>query len=173
MPKPNWDLGQLSIAEKSALRRNAGIMMDSASMQALEAFYHAKRNCSEGKEAFCFAAMCMECIWRGEDLPYKRLFPELLQMLYQESKSESLKRRCISFLDCKWSNDGFLLGKIYNLVRLLRSKYPEYIPDFDALANDLNYWNYPEQRVQRAWLKTICRYQNKENDNEEEQNNAD
>ena len=74
MPKPNWDLGQLSIAEKSALRRNAGIMMDSASMQALEAFYHAKRNCSEGKEAFCFAAMCMECIWRGEDLPHKRLY---------------------------------------------------------------------------------------------------
>ena len=168
MSKSNWDFSQLSISEKSALRRNAGIMMDFASIQALEAFYHAKRNCSEGKEAICFAAMCMECMWRGEDLPPKRPFPELLQMLYQESKSESLKRRCIAFLDYKWSNDGFLLGKIYSLVRLLRSKYPEYMPDFDALANDLNYWNYPEQRIQRAWLKTICRFPSKGNTIEEE-----
>ncbi|MBR3738944.1 MAG: type I-E CRISPR-associated protein Cse2/CasB [Clostridia bacterium] len=175
MSEPKWDLSRLSAGEKSALRRNVGVMKDFASMQALEAFYRAKNQyCGSEKEKAWFASMCLECLWREEKKLPKKSFPYLLRMLYQDKEvSKSLQNRCINLLDYDWTDDGFLLGKICNLIRLIRAKHGDYMPDFEMLAEDLSIWNKEGHYIRRKWLYIICSEQNESEKEEEEETNAD
>ncbi|MBQ9489958.1 MAG: hypothetical protein IJU80_08515, partial [Lachnospiraceae bacterium] len=84
MPDHKWDLSRLSAGEKSALKRNAGVMMNDAGMQAIEAFYRAlAEGCGTYAEKAWFASLCMQCLWREEEHPQKKPFPELLRSVYQ------------------------------------------------------------------------------------------
>ena len=156
MPNQKWDISRLSAGERSALKRNAGVMMNMASMKAIAAFYHAKiAVCKPEKLPFWFSALCMECLWREAD--DSKPFPEMLRSMYQSKEAtESTKNRCIAFLDFVWSNDGFLLGKICALARRMRSENPNVLPDFEALADDLERWNYADRHIQKKWLLIIC-----------------
>lgn len=171
MPDHKWDLSRLSAGERSALKRNAGMMMNAAGADAIEGFYRALTSrVSQYEENAWFAAICMQCLWREEDHPQVLPFPEMLRAIYQNpDATESSRKKCTGFLDISWSNDGFLLGKICNLVRLMRSGNASVIPDFEALAEDLTKWNHPDRYIQRKWLRTICSYNQDNVEKEEEQ----
>ncbi len=173
MPDSKWDLSRLSAGERSSLRRCAGNMMGD-NMQSIAAFYKALlQNCRPSQEKAWYAAMCMESLWRDEEHRVRPL-EEMLRSIYQDPESsESSRERCIAFMDLTWGDDGFLLGKICNLVRKMRSADASVMPDFDKLAGDLSQWNSPDKYIQRRWMKTIClRFKEKEN-NEIESNGTE
>ena len=176
MPDKKWNIERLSSGERSALRRCAGVMMGS-DLQAAEAFYHALNgHCPHGKENIWFAAMCMECLWRAEDHPGVRPFPEMARKIYQDpNATDSLKKRCTAYMDLNWAEDGFLLGKLCSLIRIMRSKDASIKPDFEQMADDLSQWNHADRYIQRAWLRKICMaYDNNTDEpNKEEHTNAD
>lgn len=174
MPEHKWDLARLTTGERSALKRNAGVMMSSASMQAIEAFYRATTvQCSSFAEKAWFAALCLQCLWRPEDNPQIKPFPEILRTMYQNpDATDSLRKRCVNFMDLSWSDDGFLLGKLSNLTRKMRSETASIMPDFEALADDLSRWNQAEHYVQRRWLTIICKAKEENDTIKEEQNNV-
>ncbi len=174
MPDHKWDLSRLSAGERSALKRNAGITMNAAGADAIEGFYRALiMPVSPYAEKAWFAALCMQCLWREEDHPRVRPFQEMLRSIYQDpDATDSSRKKCTAFLDVSWDDDGFLLGKICNLVRGMRSGNPAVIPDFEGLAEDLAHWNHPDRFVQRKWLRTICSNSIQEN-KEEEENHVD
>ena len=177
MPEPKWDTARLSAGERSALKRSAGVMMESASMQAIEAFYRALtvRGSVQAEKAW-FAALCMQCLWREEEHPAVKPFPEILRSMYQNpDATESTRKRCTNYLDIYWDDDGFLLGKICSLARKMRADDASVIPDFNELADDLepNNWNNNKHWVQRKWLNIICRSKAEQEKKEEEDNHAD
>lgn len=174
MADHKWDLSRLSAGERSALKRNAGTMMNAAGADAIEGFYRALVvPISPYAEKAWFAALCMQCLWREEDRPRVQSFPDMLRTIYQNpDATESSRKKCTNFLDISWDDDGFLLGKICSLVRGMRSQNAAAIPDFEELANDLVHWNHPDRYVQRKWLRTICSY-NTEDNKEEETKNVD
>ena len=175
MTEQKWDVSRLSAGERSALKRNAGIMMGSASMQAVEAFYHALTvKCGSYAEKAWFAALCMQCLWQETDQPMKKPFPEILRALYQDpNATESTRKRCTDYLDLVWYDDGFLLGKICSLVRRMRANNAGIMPDFEALADDLAHWNHGDHYIQRRWLNIICRNQPEPTTKQEDENNVD
>ena len=175
MPDHKWDLARLSAGERSALKRNAGIMMNAAGADAIEGFYRAlTARVSQYKESAWFAALCMQCLWREEDHPQVRPFPEMLRAIYQNpDATESSRKKCTNFLDISWGDDGFLLGKICSLVRLMRSGNAVVMPDFEELAEDLSGWNHPDRYIQRKWLRTICSNNQDKDEKEEEQEDVD
>ena len=175
MPESKWDTARLSAGERSALKRSAGVMMESASMQAIEAFYRALtvRGSAQAEKAW-FAALCMQCLWREEEHPAVRPFPEILRSMYQNpDATDSTRKRCTNYLDLYWGDDGFLLGKICGLARKMRADDANIIPDFDTLAEDLEHWNSNTHWVQRKWLNIICRSKTEQEKKEEEDNHAD
>ncbi len=166
MSEAKWDIQRLNTGERSALKRNAGLMPGN-NLQAMEAFYHALQGTPKGRdqENQWFACLCMECLWKPEDHPRQQKMEELLRRLYQgNDTSESHKRRIIALLDVPWGEDGYLLGKIANFVRILRASDVSVMPDFQALSRDLSGWNHPDRYVQRRWIRTICGPINKESE---------
>ena len=174
MPDHKWDLSRLSAGERSALKRNAGIMMNAAGADAIEGFYRAlKVPVNLHSEKAWFAALCLQCLWREEDHPRVQSFPEMLRAIYQNpDATESSRKKCTNFLDVSWDDDGFLLGKITNLIRSMRAKDATVIPDFEELAEDLVHWNHPDLYIQRKWLRTICSSNNQDK-KEEDENHVD
>lgn len=175
MSDHKWDLSRLSAGDRSALKKNAGIMMYATGtrMEAIEAFYRAlTQRCSSYAEEAWFAALCMQCLWREKDHPIIMPFPKMLQAIYQNPKAtDSLRKRCTNYLDLFWNDDGFLLGKIYNLVRKMRADNASIMPDFESLADDLANWN--RRYVQRHWLSIICMNNNEQETKEEDNTNVD
>lgn len=167
-----WNTANLSTGDRSLLRRSAGQMIGS-DMRAAEVFYRAVGYCPENSESIWYAAICLECLWREEDHPRIIPFEEILRIYYNDKDtSDSFKRRIVALLDVPWGSDGFMLGKLANLVRTLKSKDSSIMPDFDKLADDLKYWNNDSRSVQRRWLRTIFKMQTEENVTEV-QNNVD
>ena len=153
-----WDSSRLSTGERSELKRNAGKKFGD-DMRAMEVFYRA---CTYGgmsakREEICFSMACLECMWRAEDHPTVISMEELLCKWYNDPEtSNSGQRRIVSLMDIEWGEDGYLLGKLHNVICICKSKWPDIMPDFEALANDLMQWNSGERYVQRRWLRTIC-----------------
>lgn len=175
MPKPKWDVARLSADEKSALKRSAGTMMNGASMRAIEGFYRALTDhCKSFEEPAWFAALSLQCLWHEEEKTTIKELPEILKITYNDPEAtDTTRKHCTDFLDINWSEDGFLLGKICNLVRKHHSKHPEIMPDFEKLADDLTSWNHATHFVQRKWLNTICSTIKDQVKTEEEEENVD
>lgn len=171
MNEQKWDLSRLDNGDLSALRRAAGTT--GSDMAALRAFYRACGYCDPRLEAFWFPAVCMDAMWRSTDSPEVKRMEECLRLLLAQNPDTtgSLKHRIDMLLETPWTQDGFLLGKLYNLTRILKSR-TNLKPDFQALADDLRRWNYPEQSVQRRWLRAIYNEMPKDR-TEEENDHAD
>ena len=154
MVEQKWDLGRLDNGELAALRRAAGTR--DADMTALRSFYKACGYCDPRVEKYWFPALCMDALWRPSEVPAVMPMEECLRRLLsgESETTESLQHRIDMLLETPWNEDGFLLGKLLNLVKILKTK-TDRKPDFQALADDLRRWNYPEQPVQRRWLRTL------------------
>ena len=168
MGDTKWDLGKLNTGERAALRRAAGTVNKKADMAALRALYTACGYCDPNVEEYWFPAMCMDALWRDMEGIAVKPMDECLKSLLtgDEKTTASLKHRIEMLLETPWNEDGFLLGKLLNLVKILKSRtYMK--PDFQALADDLRRWNHPDRYIQRKWLRTL--YNAKPNDKEEEE----
>lgn len=168
-----WDLGRLNAGELSELRSSAGKVVSQADVSAIRAFYKACGYCEVWQESFLFPAVCMDALWRSTDAAIIKPMDECLRdMLSKERETtQSLQHRIDSLLETPWDDGGFFLGKMLNLVKLLKSN-TQLKPDFQKLSMDLNRWNHPQRYVQRNWLRTI--YNTKtEIINREEQTDAD
>ena len=174
MSSRKWDIERLDSGGRSALKRNAGVMMGN-NLKALEAFYRAVSYIpkNQNQESQWYACQCMECLWKTDEKPRVIRFEELLRRIYLSSEtSESIRHRIVAILDVPWSQDGYLLGKLNNFARILRSKDGSVMPDFEALADDLAIWNHPDRIVQRRWIRTICGSQEeKQTENKESEGN--
>ena len=168
-----WDFGRLNSGELSALRRSAGLPVGKAEMTALRAFYRACGYCDAKQEPYWFPAVCMDALWRETDHPtVKAMEICLRELIAQDEKAtESMQHRIDMLLETRWDEDGFLLGKIMNQVKLLKSR-TELKPDFQALAEDLRCWNYRNHPVQRRWLRVLYNV-NSSKSNEEGTENVD
>ena len=81
-----------------------------------------------------------------------------------------MPKRVEAALGTSWTADGFLLGKIASLVRLIRSDRANIKPDFSLLAEDLWRWNRENRVVQKKWLDALYAFPDI---NKEEEKNAD
>ena len=163
-----WDLARLDAGELSALRRAAGADVSQASVPALRAFYKACGYCDAWQEKFMFPAVCMDALWRSTDEPTVKPMEECLRdlMAKEQETTESMQHRIDALLETPWDDGGFLIGKLLNLVKILKSK-PDLKPDFQRLAEDLNRWNGDKRPVQRKWLRVLYNVKT-EKTNEEE-----
>ena len=172
MSESKWDLAKLDAGELSALRRSAGTMVEGASMDALRAFYKACGYCDPKREAYWFPAMCMDALWRDTDVVKVKSMAECLRAMLAQGASgtASIRHRIDMLLETPGDRAGFLLGKMVNQVKLLKSK-TDLKPDFQMLADDLRRWNDAGHRVQREWLRIL--YNAKPMTTEEEDANND
>ena len=163
-----WDLSRLDAGDLSVLRRAAGVDISRASVSSQRAFYKACGYCEERQEKYMFPAVCMDALWRSTDEPTVKPMPDCLRDMkaMEQKTTESLQHRIDALLETPWDDGGFLIGKLLNLVKILKSK-TSLKPDFCELARDLSQWNRPERRVQRKWLRSLYNM-GKENTNEEE-----
>lgn len=153
MNESKWDLSRLGTGERVALKRSAGEPVQTAA--AWRAFYIACSICDKWREPYLIAALCMECLWRESDTPEILPMEECLFRFKAVYNGDGLDNRIMALLETSWDpTDGFLLGKLMNLVRMLRSQ-TNMKPNFEALADDLQKWNDQSRRVQRRWLRTI------------------
>ena len=171
MNERKWDLGRLDNGDLSALRRAAG--RTDVDMSALRAFYKACGYCDPQLEAYWFPSVCMDALWRETDTPEIKPMEECVKhlLIQNPDTTGSLRHRIDMLLETPRSEDGFLLGKLYNLIRIIKSR-TNMKPDFQRLAEDLRRWNYPEHTVQRRWLRTIYNTTTM-NETEEDNNHAD
>ena len=89
----------------------------------------------------------------------------------KDDMSESLKHRVDMLLETPWSEDGFLLGKLLNMVKIIRSK-TNLKPDFQNLADDIRRWNDSGQSVQRRWVRTVYNVKPEVDEKEEKEHDA-
>lgn len=153
MKPEEWEsaVGKLSLADRAALRRAAGLLPIKA-----DAYAAALRCFGKALTEQQYAAICLECLWRSTDHP--RVMPMescISRIANRKDASASIRKRAESLLDMIWSEDGFLLGKIANLVRIIRSDSDSIRPDFYLLSEDLRKWNYESRSVQRKWLNAV------------------
>ena len=66
-----------------------------------------------------------------------------------------MNKRVVDLLDERWADDGYVLVRLANLIRMVRQKLPGVRPDFGALIDDLRWWNSDDQRVQRKWARSV------------------
>ena len=149
-----WQLDRLSKGEHTALKRAAGTLKLNA--PALRAFYKADLCREQAWESKRYAAMCMACLWDAQDQTSVVSMEECLKSLcwVDGELQAGVVRRVDAMLETRWGDDDYLIGKLLNLVRMIRAK-GMLRPDFQQLARDLRCWNYEDRRVQRRWLRTI------------------
>lgn len=171
MNDTKWDLSRLDTGELSALRHSAGTVISGASMSALRAFYKACGYCDPKREEYWFPAMCMEALWRDTEVAKVKPMEECLRaMLGQDANATaSMQHRVDMLLETPWDRNGFLLGKLLNQVKLIKSK-TDLKPNFQELADDLCGWRDPSRRIQRRWLNAIYNLKPATFDEEETKN---
>lgn len=147
-------LDALPKGERTALKREAGVMLEQADDRAVQVFYQCLPvDASPWQEGRMFAAACIHCLWEPETRSRQPLEQIFFRLGQDQTISKSMGHRLETLLDLAWDEDGFLLTKLFRLVQLARSK--GYAVDCERLLNDLLYWNGEKQTVQRRWAKAL------------------
>ncbi|MDY3992027.1 MAG: type I-E CRISPR-associated protein Cse2/CasB [Evtepia sp.] len=160
-------LDHLPKGDRTALKREAGTMLFQADGRAIRAFYQCLPvGTASWQEERFFAAACLHCLWgdeTGNRLPLEQIFYRLGR---DAQVSDSTAHRLEGILDLSWEEDGFLLGKLTRLIKLVKSK--NYAVDCAALLNDLLYWNGDKQTVQLKWARALyCEPEEDKNEKQE------
>lgn len=145
-------LDRLTKGERTALKRNAGVMLDEADGKAIRAFYSCLPAAVRRGEARYFAAACFHCLWDA-DAERIALEQAFFQLGKDEELSGSLEHRLVTMLDFPWEEDGFLLTKLSRMMKLVRSK--GIAIDCNSLLEDLLYWNAENRSVQKKWARAL------------------
>ena len=149
-------INRLGPGPRALLSRCAGMSITHAPTTALCVFYEClPEGVSKKDEEFYFAAACFRCMWntgREGTAPLESIFKKLYQ---DKSITKSMNKRVADLLDERWADDGYVLVRLANLIRMVRQKLPGVRPDFGALIDDLRWWNSDDQRVQRKWARSV------------------
>ena len=156
-------LDRLGNGERAALRREAGVMLADAAGSALTAFYRCLPvNVGTAQEEKWFAVACLRCLWDAGEQDGRPLEQIISRMMKGGELSESTGHRVELLIDTRWDHDGYMLGKLARLIKLVRQKSDRAQIDFSALLEDLLFWNGERQTVQRKWARAIFGNQNYE-----------
>lgn len=161
-----WDLERLNTGERTALKRAAGSL--AFNVAARRAFYKADVSREESWEDMRYAAMCMACLWSQQDQTPVLKMEECLKRMCWEKRAlnDAMAHRVDNLLETAWGDDDYLIGKVMNVVRMMRAG-GGFRPDFEALAWDFRRWNHDSRTVQRKWLKAIYNDGDNDRDNKE------
>lgn len=150
------ELDKLSTGERTALKRSVGTMLAEADGRAIAAFYRCLPYGVEWQEDCWFAAACFHCLWEPGTYPRMKMEEALRGLVKNDDTgSKSIENRIAALLDISWAEDGYLLTKLGRMIRMLKQK--NYCIDCDALLDDLRRWNNDYQTVQRKWVRTMYR----------------
>ena len=145
----------LDNGSRAALRRSAGTMLEKADGKAIIAFYKVlPANVSETKAEYWFAVACLRCLWETGKESDESIDKVIGRFQREGEFSESMLHRITVLMDARWSDDGYLLGKLTRIVKMIRQKTGQ-VPDLSELIEDLTKWNYDNQEVQRKWARSI------------------
>lgn len=102
------------------MRRSAGKTVSDADSNTLLGFYRNYYG-KESEENKYFFSACVHCLWDIKD--HNRMFslPEAVKEMDKGSAS-SFEKRLLRLLEMHWDNDGFILNKMFHLVRFCKSK---------------------------------------------------
>ena len=156
-------LDRLGNGERAALRREAGVMLQDAAGSALTAFYRCLPvSVGTAQEAKWFAVACLRCLWDAGEQDSRPLEQIISRMMRGGDLSASTEHRVELLIDTRWDQDGYMLGKLARLIKLVRQKSDRAEIDFPVLLEDLLFWNGERQTVQRKWARAIFGNQNYE-----------
>lgn len=147
---------RLDNGDRAALKHSAGKMLNEAGAKAFTAFYKAypETGLREQEENILFFAACLQCMWKPEELSAKRrLEEEFLRYQAENTDSQLYVSRMKGLLSAKWTEDGYLAGKLLRIVKIAKSK--GCVVDCASLAEDLLSWNRNDKTVQKKWLRAI------------------
>lgn len=146
----------LGNGDRAALKRAAGTMLADADGKAVAAFYRCLPwGTPRWQEDRWFAVACLRCLWDA-DVEGGEPFEKIVGgMIRDEKLSDSTGHRIEGLLDTAWDEDGYMLTKLTRLVVLIRQKSDRAPVDFEALLEDLIFWNAENQSVQRKWARAI------------------
>ncbi len=147
-------LNKLNNGERAALKRSAGVPLDKADGKAIAAFYRCLPAESKAEDRW-FAVACLRCLWDAGEEQGDRLERVISRMIRADELSESIQHRIEILLDTPWDSDGYMLGKLTRMVKLIRQKANRTPIDFSALLEDLIYWNSEKQYVQKKWARAV------------------
>ena len=107
-------LDALPKGERTALKREAGTMLEQADGRAVRVFYQClPADASPWQEGRMFAAACIHCLWEPEVRDRKPLEEIFFRLGQDQTISKSMGHRLETLLDLPWAEDGFLLTKLF------------------------------------------------------------
>ncbi len=164
-------LKRLPTGERAALRRMAGRRIGEADGRALQAFYNARPHDLPGEyEEQCFSVLCMACLWREDEVRFRRPFIQALRQMDSKEVTQSLQNRVRSLLDLHWQDgEELLIGKLARLARMLRADSASVAPNFELLLNDLIHWDDESRWIQRNWARDSFFRPKEEDDKKQEE----
>ena len=147
-------LDALPSGDRVALKRAAGTMLEQANGRAIRVFYQClPYSVARWQESRWFAAGCLHCLWDANTKGRVRLVQALYQLGSEAAISESVGHRLESLLDLSWERDGYMLTKLWRMIKLVQSK--GIAIDCEDLLGDLIDWNADSQNVQRKWARGL------------------
>lgn len=159
-------LDTLPPGERTALKRDAGNMLEKADGRAIRVFYKCMPySVPQWQEGRWFAAGCLHCLWNADTTERVGIKQTLYRLGTDPDVSESTAHRLESLLDLKWDIDGYMLTKLSRLTRLIKSK--GLAVDCADLLGDLISWNLDGQIVQRKWAKAMYAAPNADEESKE------
>lgn len=159
-------LDALPPGERTALKRDAGNLLEKADGRAIRVFYKCMPySVPQWQEGRWFAAGCLHCLWSTDTTERISIRQTLYRLGTDPDVSESTAHRLESLLDLKWDIDGYMLTKLSRLARLIKSK--GLAIDCADLLRDLIGWNSDSQSVQRKWAKAMYAAPNADEESKE------
>lgn len=153
----------LSIGERAALKREAGKCLAEADAEALTVFFRiVPRGLKIWEQECWFSVATIACLWKLNEADAAGEFPSLLGRYAAGGRTEGVEKKLQALLDARWDNDGYFSGKLSRLARMLKSKMPYRMPDFDRLWADLKHWNSDKRFVQIRWVQLFYQAMNEE-----------
>lgn len=147
-------LDKLPKGDRTALKREAGTMLERATGRAVRVFYQCLPADVALKDAErMFATACIHCLWEPEQQDRQPLEQIFFRLGQDKAMSDSMGHRLETLLDLTWDEDGFLLTKLFRLIQVVRAK--GYAVNCEDLTTDLVFWNLEKQSVQRKWAKAL------------------
>ena len=141
----------LSIGERAALKREAGKCLAEADAEALTVFFRiVPRGLKIWEQECWFSVATIACLWK------------LNEADAAGGRTEGVEKKLQALLDARCDNDGYFSGKLSRLARMLKSKMPYRMPDFDRLWADLKHWNSDKRFVQIRWVQLFYQAMNEE-----------
>lgn len=145
----------LSTGDRVQLKRACGQMPQDADSSVMMILYKLlPGEVNEWQHSRWLFAACVHAMWSKEDTGKRISLPRALaDYRMKNDVTDSFDRKISGILDTRWEEDGFLAGKLLNLVKMMKQK--GYVIDGYDLLTDLIGWNSDKNFIQIKWAREI------------------